>query len=95
MLLGQHGKDSILEKLKMLLLTEKISIIGGQLVQHGCDHVLIITGDDSIHILGKAAITIGLQRVGEAADDQLFLLAEVDSIMCLNMGRQPFKIGIC
>ena len=73
MLLGEHGQNRIPQIFKMIFLAQEIGVIGGQLVQHGSDHILIPAGNDIVNILGKAGIAARLERVGETAHNQRFL----------------------
>ena len=90
----QIRQDHIPEILKMGFLTEEVGVVGGQLVQHGGDHLFITAGKDLIHIGGKIPVALGGQRIGKAADDQLLFLAQVDPVIFFDIGIKTVKVLI-
>ena len=84
----------LLEKIKMLLFPHKVGIIGSQLVQHNRNHLRIFAGDDLIYVFCKTMESFLLQHISKTAGDQLFFVAQVDTIALLDIGIKAVKIPV-
>ena len=78
----------------MRFLTKEIRVVCRQLVQHGRDHIRVAAGKDIIHIGFKILESLGGKSVRKTAYDQLFLLAQVNSIMLLDIYIETLEILI-
>ena len=79
----------------MFLFSEKIGVVGSELVQHSCNHSWVSAGENIVYIGGEILKALGSQGVGKTADNQLLFFAQVNSIMLLNITVQPLKIAVC
>ena len=92
--LGQFRQNAALQEGEMLFFPHKIGIVGGQLVDHQLQIRRVPLGHEPLQKFREVMKALDLERVGEAADDELTFFAQVDAVVLLDKLDHPIEILI-
>lgn len=84
MALFQLRQNGLLEEREVILLPEKVGIVGGELVENQLQILRVLGGEQMLQKRLEIVISPALERLGEPAGNQLALFAQVNAVVLLN-----------